>query len=303
MLRKDNKIKIACWAMAPLIFLIVASTSLGQTFLSPDVPVMVDGDVIVDRDVCNTDGTDLSLFLSGDELGIDAGVNLTAFGFGGPDILFAVDVPTTIDEQRYTPRQIIGFDGSHCSVYFDGAAGWIPEGATFDAVAELPDGRLVFSLDVPVMIGSLPVQPNDLISIDLSSDTIGMYFDGQAEGLPQAADIDGVWVRENGDLLFSLDIPVQLGAMTFSANDVIQWDGAAFSLFLSGEATGLPRNVDIDALALSKGSGEPCPGDFEPLDGDVDGSDLAKLVVDTGLLELSIFAEVYGRTDCPVSAK
>jgi hypothetical protein len=41
---------------------------------------------------------------------------------------------------------------------------------------------------------------------------------------------------------------------------------------------------------------EICEGDFEP-DGDVDGGDLAHLI-DTDALEIDIFAEDFGRTDC-----
>lgn len=44
---------------------------------------------------------------------------------------------------------------------------------------------------------------------------------------------------------------------------------------------------------------EPCLGDFTPADGDVDGSDLAKLVDDADLLDLSTFVAEFGRTDCP----
>jgi len=41
-----------------------------------------------------------------------------------------------------------------------------------------------------------------------------------------------------------------------------------------------------------------CEFDFEP-DGDVDGSDLAEFIANPDLLDLSIFAAEFGRTDCP----
>ena len=40
-----------------------------------------------------------------------------------------------------------------------------------------------------------------------------------------------------------------------------------------------------------------CTGDFD-IDGDVDGSDLAALAADQGLLDLSDFCANFGRTDC-----
>jgi len=41
-----------------------------------------------------------------------------------------------------------------------------------------------------------------------------------------------------------------------------------------------------------------CEGDFAPADGDVDGSDLAELVANPALLDLSTFAAEFGRTNC-----
>jgi len=41
-----------------------------------------------------------------------------------------------------------------------------------------------------------------------------------------------------------------------------------------------------------------CVGDFL-FDGDVDSSDLAELIANPALLDLSTFAAQFGRTDCP----
>ncbi len=43
---------------------------------------------------------------------------------------------------------------------------------------------------------------------------------------------------------------------------------------------------------------DACEGDFDH-DDDVDGSDLAQLAADPGLLDLSLFAAEFGRTNCP----
>jgi|LGOV01.1.fsa_nt_gb hypothetical protein len=45
--------------------------------------------------------------------------------------------------------------------------------------------------------------------------------------------------------------------------------------------------------------GGPCAGDFDG-DGDVDGGDLAALAANPDLLDLSVFASGFGKTDCPV---
>jgi hypothetical protein len=69
-----------------------------------------------------------------------------------------------------------------------------------------------------------------------------------------------------------------------TANANILWQTGRGSYFRNG-ATDVPMNscrVDLDG------------------DGDVDGSDLADLATDRDLLELSIFAETFGRANCQV---
>jgi hypothetical protein len=45
-------------------------------------------------------------------------------------------------------------------------------------------------------------------------------------------------------------------------------------------------------------SGDACPGDFNG-DGDVDGSDLAEFIFDSGGLGVDIFAANFGKENCP----
>jgi hypothetical protein len=40
------------------------------------------------------------------------------------------------------------------------------------------------------------------------------------------------------------------------------------------------------------------PGDFSPYDCDVDGSDLAVLIARTSLMDLALFAQSYGKSEC-----
>ena len=59
------------------------------------------------------------------------------------------------------------------------------------------------------------------------------------------------------------------------------------------------RNLGIGAgIELISSDPLACKGDLGPSDGDVDGSDLAELVSNSGLLDLSTFAAEFGRIDC-----
>jgi hypothetical protein len=56
-------------------------------------------------------------------------------------------------------------------------------------------------------------------------------------------------------------------------------------------------NDNLTLPAIELGECERCEGDFDD-DGDVDGSDLAELAANPGLLDLSSFAAEFGRPDC-----
>jgi hypothetical protein len=51
-------------------------------------------------------------------------------------------------------------------------------------------------------------------------------------------------------------------------------------------------------VALKGGMGGTCSGDIDS-DGDVDGSDLAALITNTSLIDLTTFAQNFGENDCP----
>ena len=112
-------------------------------------------------------------YLSGSTMGISKGVNIDAFGFSDSNILFPVDIPTTLDGVTYTERDLILYDRSNFSKHLDGAAIGIPNGARIDAATVPSDGSIVFSSDIPVSLGGIPFKALDLIRYDGSSLLVG----------------------------------------------------------------------------------------------------------------------------------
>lgn len=239
------------------------------------------------------EASSFSLHLSGSDLGIPDGVNIDAFGFFEGDILFSVDIPISLNEVTYTERDVILYDGTNFSKLLDGPAIGIPEGARIDATTVLSDGTLILSLDIPVSLGGIDFKANDLIIYDGSS--FDAYFSGSDNGIPYAANLDGVWVSPSGDILLSLDIPCSLDGLEVKDKDIIKWSEGSFSLYFNGSLAGLPAGCGVNALSSGIKSYE---GDLDQ-DGDVDGSDLSRLVADPGLLDLSLFAVNFGKTTCP----
>jgi hypothetical protein len=189
------------------VILMIAGVSISHAslFLSTDIPATIGSNSFEERDIIKYEPPNFSLYLSGSTLGIPPGTNINAFSISGSDIYFSVDIPTTLGGMDFTERDLIHYDGSTFSKMLDGAALGIPEGAHINAATRLSDGSIIFSLDIPASIGGISAKANDLIKYDGSS--FSLYFSGSDNGIPESANIDGVWVSPSGEILFSLDIP------------------------------------------------------------------------------------------------
>ena len=292
--------------------------SHADMFFSTDIPITIGSDSFEERDVISHESSIFAPYLSGSSIGIPEGVNIDAFGFSGSNILFSVDIPTTLDGVAYTERDLIVYDGTDFSKLLDGLAIGIPHRACIDAATVLSDGSIVFSSDVPITLAGTSFKANDLIKYDGSS--FDLYFSGSDNGIPWSANIDGVWVSGEGEILLSLDIPCSINGLDVKDKDIIRWSEGSLSLYFDGLSAGLPKGSDLNALSSGI---EPCEGDFDH-DCDVDGSDLAVFAADFGRTDcvneppcegdfdgdgdvdgsdLAIFAADFGRTDCPGSLK
>ncbi|RLC04629.1 MAG: hypothetical protein DRH34_03735 [Deltaproteobacteria bacterium] len=276
------------------ILLLIGSISFSYAgiFLSTDIPVDTEYHSYEDRDVAYYEPSFFRFYLSGQAMGISEGLNIDAFDFYGNDILFSVDIPLNLDGKSYSERDIILYNGINFSKLINGADVGIPQGARIDAATVLPDGKIIFSLDIPVVIDNLTFKPTDLIIYDGVS--VDLYFNGIVSGLPESANLDGVWVNSEGSILFSIDIPAVINGLSVTDKDFIEWNGSSFFLPFADISVNLPQGVDIDALAVA----DWCHGDYDN-DSDVDGSDLAVYISDSQGLLLETFAVNFGRTYCP----
>jgi len=68
-----------------------------------------------------------------------------------------------------------------------------------------------------------------------------------------------------------------------------------------GTINGNPWHIDLTDVTTTLEMRVPCPGDFAPSDGDVDGSDLAAWMGGSTGISLADFAAKFGRVDCTVS--
>jgi len=129
--------------------------------------------------------------------------------------------------------------------------GALPAAADITAYQVLDDGRKVLALDIFVDLGGgLTAGPEDLVAWNGAA--FSLYFDGSLAGIPPGTAIDAVArTRTTGvvSTLLSFDVPSTLpGGLTVDDEDVVAWNGTAWSLFLDGSAIGVPENLDLDGF-------------------------------------------------------
>ena len=117
--------------------------------------------------------------------------------------------------------------------------------ASWPAVAGTPVSFPAWSPDIHLGHAQLLVNDEEA-AIDAGS--LSLAFLG---GLPVAADLDALHGLPNGDLLFSMDISLELGGTFYRACDVIRFDGMDWTKEFDCAAAGVPAGVDVDAVAMS----------------------------------------------------
>ncbi len=155
-----------------------------------------------------------------------------------PDITLDLDGVITADED---------VSRDDFASVFPIPVGSIPANADLTVYHMLPNSDALLSFDITIELpGAVIARPNDVVRYDGVSFSI--EFDGSAEGIPDGIGIDALSARLGGNLLLSLDGTVQLGGFVASDEDVVEFDGAAFSLAFDGSAQGIPTALDIDAM-------------------------------------------------------
>ena len=168
----------------------------------------------------------------------------------------AMDLPTELDlsgDTDWTAGLSLFADDAASRVSLSGAVagialGPLPRNADLTAYDSKDNGQRLIALDITVDFGFGPIQPRDVVGwIDL---TPSLYFDGSTAGVPAGARIDALGhVRQTGAqaTLLSFDVTVLLpGGLVAADEDVVAWDGAAWSMFFDGSANGVPAPFDVD---------------------------------------------------------
>jgi hypothetical protein len=157
----------------------------------------------------------------------------------------STDVTVTIDGTLLTDESV-GLD-SFLILTVPVSLGGLPLAAAVTAYHPLANGDELFVLDTMVeLAGSLVVSPIDIVRYDGLG--YSLEFDGSAAGIADTASIDAVSRTPAGELLLSFDTTVQAGAVVADDEDVVMWDGVAFSKIFDGSAAGIATSRDLNGV-------------------------------------------------------
>jgi hypothetical protein len=123
--------------------------------------------------------------------------------------------------------------------------------AAAPAFGATPLADIRVSPDVPVQLGSLVVGHENIVRDDLH----GTLTLGSLGAIPHQADLDAYHRLINGAQLLSFDTTVTLpGGLIARPADVVRYDGVAYTLAFDAAARGIPRGVNVDAVAVRAGA-------------------------------------------------
>ena len=154
------------------------------------------------------------------------------------------------------PEDLVAWNGTTFSLYFDGSAAGIPPGVAIDAVSFQHTAGLnyiLLSFDVPVSFTGVGLVDDEDIA-SWNGMAWSVLVDGSGIGIPESLDVDG-FDRDDvdGTRFFSFDTSGHIGGapgVDFDDEDVVAFNGMVWSLAYDASA-GLGSSFaagDLDAL-------------------------------------------------------
>lgn len=158
--------------------------------------------------------------------------------------------------------------------------GGLVEGANVDAYHADGCCAVLFSTDTTVSLpGGMVAAPEDVMRLSVGG--YALEFDGSVAGVPPGASVDAVTRLTSGELVLSFDVTVDLGSgIVVADEDLVQWDGANFTLLFDGSTAGIDAALDLDGADVIGGSAFALSYDGSGSVGSVSFHDEDLLVVD-----------------------
>ena len=235
-----------------------AATTLAELRSSPDVTAVLGGVAFADEAVAADDRTGGVVAVPLGPLSAEADVAAYHLLADGDHLLVFEATVTLPGPLVARPADVVRFDGASYWLELSGEAAGLPAGARIDALARLPDGRHLVSLDVAADLGGQAIDDSDLLA--LGGGPPALHLAAEAAGIPATLDVDAIHLLESGRLLVSFDTGGTVGGVAFGGEDVLELDpaGPSWELAYDGDAE-LEGWVGADLDALWALGGAPAP--------------------------------------------
>ena len=231
-----------------------AATNLSSLRYVPDITVTLGGTPVGPNDVANDNlAGAVTLALSG------LPANVSAYHATGSVHWLVFDTTVTLPGPiTATPRDVMAWNGTTWSRLLDGAAAGIPAGAMIDALASRDGVEILLSLDTTASLPG-PVTANPADVLRYSGGAWTTLLDAASAGIPAGANLDGLDVLPNSNLLVSFDSAGSMGPLNYAAADILEYGDAGWEVAYSGASHDAAWNSANlrDFRAQSSATGTP----------------------------------------------
>jgi len=166
----------------------------GEELISFDTTVDLGGLTVAPGDIVRYDGSNYILEFDASAHGVPSGVLTDAISVANGDLLLSFDTTValpgnlTVDDE-----DVVGFDGTDFSLFFDGSDAGITPSLDLDGVHYLGNDRLLLSLDGSGTVDGVSFDDEDVLEHNLTGGTWELSYDGSAQHAEWSpADLDAV---------------------------------------------------------------------------------------------------------------
>jgi len=250
--------RISIFSLLLLVFLLSFSFAQQNYILfTTEENFTIDFLQVTDDNVVNYTGGsfDLSTLLPAGTL--PNYVSIDALGkLSANEIVISLDEDAVINSVLYADEDLIKFNGSTFSMWWDGSLYGLPASVNLDAVHVFyaSPQNFMFSLSEDTTLsGAGYVADEDLIQF--SNGVFSKKFDGSYYGIPREADVDAAGWK--GGYILSLDSAVVINGTLYDDADLFRYTGGRFVMFFDASEAGLPDEININAVEVGGATDVP----------------------------------------------
>ena len=143
---------------------IAALAPIGNDILYvPDISFALGGVLVTPRDVVRLGVGGSSIHLRGNDLGLPGNVRIDALALAGADVLFSLDLATSINGTRVGPADILRWNGASVSILHASQALALSSGVNLTALERFSNGNLLMGFDVAGSVGGVAFRPGEIL--------------------------------------------------------------------------------------------------------------------------------------------